>query len=63
MKLSKYGKKKCMINNGDGTYCFLNVTFWDCIKFYILSKLTGEMLIKESNNAEKKGLRPEDLDR
>ena len=61
MKITKYGKKKCMIDNGNGTYCFLNVTFWECIKFYVSSRLTGNM-IKENGNAEKKSNRPEILD-
>tara|TARA_Y100000310_G_C20553458_1_gene749314 strand:- start:879 stop:1070 length:192 start_codon:yes stop_codon:yes gene_type:complete len=61
MRLNKYGKKKCMIDNGDGTYCFLNVSFFEVIKFYISSKLTGNM-IKESKDAEKKSYRPEDMD-
>ena len=50
-----------MIDNGNGTYCFLNVTFWECIKFYVSSRLTGNM-IKENGNAEKKSNRPEILD-
>ena len=61
MRLNKYGNKKCMLDNGDGTYCFLNVTFWECIRFYISQKLTGKM-IKESKDAKKKGFRPEDMD-
>ena len=61
MRLTKYGNKKCMLDNGDGTYCFLNVTFWEVIKFYISSKLTRNM-IKESSDAKKKGVRPENMD-
>ena len=57
MRITKYGNKKCMIDNRNGTYCFLNVTFWECIKYYTLSKLTGNM-IKESKDAEKKSPRP-----
>ena len=61
MRINKYGKNKCMIDNKDGTYTFLNVSFWEAIKFYVSHKLTGKM-IKESNDAEKKGIRSENMD-
>ena len=61
MRLNKYGKNKCMIDNKDGTYTFLNVTMWEVIKFYVSHKLTSKM-IKESKDAEKKGVRSEDMD-
>ena len=51
-----------MIDNKNGTYCFLNVTFWECVKFYLSNKLTNNMIIKESNDAEKKSSRSEDMD-
>tara|TARA_Y100000310_G_scaffold2517_1_gene3250 strand:+ start:1195 stop:1365 length:171 start_codon:yes stop_codon:yes gene_type:complete len=54
MRINKYGDKKCMISNNDGTYTFLNVTFWEVVKFYVASKLTGKMIIKERNNGTKK---------
>ena len=44
MRINKYGKTKTMIKNNDGTYCFLNVTFWEVMKFYISHKLTGKMV-------------------
>ena len=61
MRLSKYGDKKCMLDNKDGTYCFLNVTLWEVVKFYISNKLTGKM-IRRDRDAEKKGVRSEDMD-
>ena len=62
MRINKYGKNKCMVDNMDGTYTFLNWSFWEEIKFYISHKLTGKM-IKESSNAEKKSIRSENMDR
>ena len=50
-----------MLDNKDGTYCFLNVTLWEVVKFYISNKLTGKM-IRRDRDAEKKGVRSEDMD-
>ena len=61
MRINKYGKNKCMIDNRNGTYTFLNVSMWEVIKFYISHKLMRKM-IKESKDAEKKGIRSEDMD-
>ena len=61
MILNKYGKTKTMIKNNDGTYCFLNVSFWEVIKFYISDKLTGKMT-KESSNAQEESSGPKDMD-
>ena len=62
MIINKYGNTKTMIKNNDGTYCFLNVSFWEVIKFYITHKLTGET-IKERTNAQKESSGPKNMDR
>ena len=62
MRLKKYNTKKCMIDNMDGTYSFLNVTFWEVIKLYMSNKLSDNIM-KESKDAKEKSDRSEDLDR
>ena len=62
MILNKYGSRKVLMRNNDGTYTFLNVTMKDIIKWWIATKLTTNM-IQESDNAEKTSDRPKNMDR
>ena len=59
MRLSKYGKAKCMFYNPDNTYTFLNVTMWEAIKFWLSAKLKNSM---GGIDAKKTSDRSKDLD-
>ena len=43
MKVSKVkvDNKKLLMYDGDKRYTFLNATIWECIKFWLLTKLSG----------------------
>ncbi len=54
MRLTKYGNKKCMIENENGSYTFLNVSITEALRFWLSS------VIKKSirrDNGEKKSSR------
>lgn len=53
MRINKYGTKKVMIDNHDGTYTFLNVTLWEVFKYYMSAKLTKNMIQENSHAKEK----------
>ncbi len=59
MRIDKYGTSKCMIENRDNTYTFLNVTMWEAFKFWVSAKLKNSM---GGINATKTGDRSKDLD-
>ncbi len=44
MKVSKVkvDNKKLLMYDGDKRYTFLNATIWECIKFWLLTKLSGQ---------------------
>ena len=37
--------------HGNGKYSFVNATIWQCIKFWIITKLTGGIKSDEENNS------------
>ena len=38
--------------NGNGKFSFVNATIWQCIKFWLITKLTGgEKPIEKENNS------------
>ena len=40
------------VYDGNGKFSFVNVTIWQCIKFWLITKLTGgEKPIEEENNS------------
>ena len=43
MRINKYGDSKCMVENADNTYCFLNVTIWEALKFWMSAKLKNSV--------------------
>ena len=62
MRINKYGNTKCMIENLDGTYTFLNVSMWEAMKFYIASRIKNSIKLGE-RNAKEKSNSPENMDR
>tara|TARA_B100001123_G_C15081275_1_gene935750 strand:- start:257 stop:409 length:153 start_codon:yes stop_codon:yes gene_type:complete len=40
------------VYDGNGRFSFVNATIWQCIKFWLLTKLTGgDKPIEEENNS------------
>jgi len=39
-------KEKLMLYDSNKRYTFLNATIWECIKFWLITKLTGTDLDK-----------------
>ena len=37
----KTTKKTLLMYDGDGRYTFLNASMWECIKYWMITKLTG----------------------
>jgi hypothetical protein len=37
--------------HGNGKYSFVNATIWQCIKFWIITTLTGGIKPDEENNS------------
>jgi len=46
MKYKKYGDKKLLMYDGNKKYTFINAGIWECIKFWLLTKLSGGDLDK-----------------
>ncbi len=46
MKVSKVesSDKTLLMYDGEGRYTFLNASIWECIKFWLLTKLSGSDL-------------------
>ena len=44
-------QKHLEVYSGDGKYSFVNATIWQCIKFWIITKLTGgDEPVEEKNS-------------
>ncbi len=43
----KVNKKTLLMYDGNGRYTFLNATIWECIKYWMVTKLTGSDLDKD----------------
>ena len=41
MNKIKNNNKTLLMYDGDGRYTFLNATIWECIKYWLFTKLTG----------------------
>lgn len=41
MNKVKISDKTLLMYDGDGRYTFLNATIWECIKYWIITKLSG----------------------
>ena len=38
--------------DGDGRYTFLNATMWECVKFWVVTKLTGSDTEKDKQTQQ-----------
>jgi len=44
-------QKHLELYSGNGKYSFVNATIWQCIKFWIITKLTGGIKSDDENNS------------
>ena len=50
MKKKNKKQEHLEVYNGNNKYSFVNATIWQCIKFWIMTKLTGGGNLDEEKN-------------